>query len=285
MAAVRVLVTGGAGLLGRALAAVHPPDVELAVTWRRTPVRSGVTAHQVDLADAQRVTAAVAEAVPDLVVHTAYDKRDGQRDIVDASRNVARACREVGAELIHLSTDVVFAGEDAPYLEDDHPDPVNAYGRWKASAERDVRELVPSAAIVRTSLLLDPEQRDPTSAWVVGVLAAGRRPDLFVDELRQPLMVADAAAALWDLARVPVSGRQGVWHIAGPEVLSRYALGLMLARRTGHDPRAVDGVPSPRDAADPRPRDLRLSTWRADAALAHRPRPVSAALAPPVAAD
>ena len=73
---------------------------------------------------------------------------------VDGSHHVARAAAEVGARLVHVSTDLVFDGAlGRPYTEDDEPRPVIDYGRQKLAAEEIVRAVLPGALIVRTSLI------------------------------------------------------------------------------------------------------------------------------------
>lgn len=271
-----VLVTGGAGLLGGRLLATAPPGWTARGTRHRRPVRHAES-FPVDLADAGAVDALVARLRPDLVVHTAYRKQDGQRDIVAATRNVAASARRHGAALLHVSSDVVFDGEHAPYAEDAALAPVDDYGRRKAEAERWVRDTVPDAAIVRTSLIVSSDPPDRTSAWLAERLRGDDDPGLYADELRCPVHVDDLVGQLWELVGLARDQRAGAWHLVGPEAVSRHTLGVLLAARLG--------LPPPRRAAlsrehpGPRPRDLRLLTARADKALRTRPRPISAALA------
>jgi dTDP-4-dehydrorhamnose reductase len=272
-----VLVTGGAGLLGRALLASAPPGATVHATWRRTPLVVDVPAHRIDLGDADATAALLERLQPDVVLHTAYGKDDGRRDVIEASANVAAACAAVGADLVHLSSDMVFDGEHAPYAEDAPPSPVTEYGRWKAAAEDRVREHVADAAVVRTSLIVSIDPLDHASHWMAEALRGGNEITLFVDELRCPIAAEDLAGLLWDLVDLPARERAGVWHLAGPEVVSRYSLGLLVAHRLGLPPAFAAG--RNRDLAEPRPRDLRLSTARADAALPRRPRSISEALA------
>ena len=111
-------------------------------------------------------------------------------------------------------------------------------------------------------------------------LRRGNPVRLFTDELRCPIAVEDLAAQLWEVALLTPERRAGVWHLAGPEAVSRYALGVLLALRHGVDPAAI--VPAlSASAPAPRPRDLRLLTPRADRELLTRARPVSAVLIPP----
>jgi dTDP-4-dehydrorhamnose reductase len=68
------------------------------------------------------------------------------------ARNLAITCRDLGAHLVHFSTDYVFDGEKrAPYLETDMPMPLNVYGNTKLAGEHFVRTEYPGAAVVRVS--------------------------------------------------------------------------------------------------------------------------------------
>jgi dTDP-4-dehydrorhamnose reductase len=272
---MKVLITGGAGLLGSALIGAAPEGLDLHATQRSTPVPEGPRAHTVDLADDAQVDALFAEVRPDVVIHTAYGKTDFARDIILATRNVADACGRAGAALVHISTDVVFDGERAPYAEDDPLSPITEYGRRKAEAERVVRQLTPAAALVRTSVIVHTDGEDATIAQ----LRAGTFPPAFVDELRSAIAVEDLAAQLWELALLPRGRMAGVWHLAGPEAVSRYTLATLLAVRHGIQTRVVSALN--REFTPRRPRDLRLLTPRADGELRTRARPISEALFPP----
>jgi len=271
---MRTLVTGGAGLLGSTLLEHAPAGVEVHATYRSVPVVAA-RSHRVELADATIVADLFASVRPDVVIHTAYSTADGERDIVQATRNVVDACLASGAALVHMSTDALLDGEHAPYADDAPPAPVHQYGRWKAQAEAYVRERMPAAAVVRTSLITRLRPLDAGCAWVADALREGRRVTLYVDELRCPTAVEDLAAQIWEIAQLPAADRAGVWHLAGPEALSRYALGLLIAAHEGLDP---TGIVHALSASSPsrRPRDLRLLTTRADAALRTRARPISA---------
>ena len=272
---MRVLVTGAAGFLGRRLVVRAPAGVEVHGTWRRTAPPDGATAHRLDLADRDATSALVARVAPDVVVHTAYGTDDLGRDVVAATAHVADATAAVGAALVHLSSDVVFSGEDPPYAETAPPSPISAYGRAKAAAEAEVEVAVPDAAVVRTSLLLDPASADPRMRWVTEAVQAGRPVDLFLDEVRMPLHPDDLADGIWTLLQRERARRQGPWHLVGPEACSRWDLGRLAVDTTGGDPSLLRAVPSPREVDDPRPRDLRLRDDRAREAIGWSPRGVA----------
>jgi dTDP-4-dehydrorhamnose reductase len=255
-----VLVTGGAGLVARHLVAAAPTGTSLHLTWRTREPPSGPTAHRVDLTDGEAVRELFAEVRPEAVIHTAYSMHD-RADIVDATRHVAAAAAAQGATLLHLSTDMVFDGTAAPYAEPDPVSPVNDYGRWKAAAEQVVIRQVPDACITRTSLVVALDPPDAATRRLLDAVRAGERPTLFVDEVRCPIRARDLAAALWALVDMEPQERRGLWHLPGPEALSRLEIGRRLLAAAGLDPE----VPLPGSAGthpEPRPPDLTLASIR-----------------------
>ena len=231
---MRLVVTGGAGYLGSevcrlAVEAGH----EVTATQLRTPPPFG-RALQVDIRAPFDVDA-------DVVIHTAYVMAD--RDtIVRGTQNVAAAASRAAARLIHLSTDLVFEGEHAPYTEDDEPRPVSEYGRAKLEAESLVDGL-----IVRTSLLYGKPGPQEALAADAGVV-------FHTDEIRCPTHVADLAAALLELAALDLTGPL---HVAGPDPVSRLELARLLGAR---DPK---GAPTPPGRA----RNVALDSSRAASLL------------------
>jgi dTDP-4-dehydrorhamnose reductase len=223
---MRLLVTGAHGFLGRHLIRQIGDIHELA-----SP-RSA----ELDICDADAVSSAVREIRPQAVVHLAYRQQDWTTN-AEGSRNVARACAEAGARLVHLSTDVVFGDRERPWVEGDATCPVHDYGRSKVIAEEAVAD-VPGAVIVRTSLLYGDDDLAPIQRDVADAIVGRSSMRFFTDEQRCPVHADDVAAAilllLHDLRDV-----SGPLHVAGPEALSRAQLAVHFARHLGLDERAV----------------------------------------------
>jgi len=237
-APVNVLVTGGAGFLGRALLRQAPAAIG---TWHRTRIADGIP---LDVNDADAVMRCLLKHGPDAVIHTAYVMGDATTNVRGA-HNVALAAARAGARLIHVSTDLVFDGEHgAPYTEDDEPRPLTEYGQQKLEAELLVRREHPEALVVRTSLLLGPPDGPQEEL--------ARRHDVafHTDEIRTPIRVADLAAALLELVD---RERAGILHVAGAEAVSRHELATRL--RGG----PVTGRPTPPGRA----RNVALDSSRA----------------------
>lgn len=272
-----LLVTGGAGYLGRAVAAAAGGAWSCHVTVRNSEAPAG-RAHRCDLADADAVRSLFERVRPATVIHTAYGTEVMERDIGDATRNVVNACAATGARLVHLSSDLVLDGERAPYAEDAAPAPVHEYGEWKAKAEEYVMTRLGDAAVVRASLITSFDPPDPRTEWVLRGLRGDQPVTLFVDEIRTPILVEDLAAQVLEIAGLDRAQAGGVWHLAAPEALSRYAIGALAAASAGLSAAALRAGRS-QDAGVRRPRDVRLLTGRAEATLSRRSRTLSEAAA------
>jgi dTDP-4-dehydrorhamnose reductase len=244
-----LLVTGASGYLGRELV-------------RRCPGAVGASRGaglRLDVRDAAAVRAALDRLRPAAVIHTAY-RQDDRATTYGGAVAVAEAAAAVGARLVHLSSDLVFDGEKgSPYTEEDEPNPLTAYGRDKAEAERGVVEAHPDALVVRTSLLFGgagPGRQER--------MAADPEVVFFTDELRSPIQVGDLAAALLELA---AGDHSGILHVAGADVLSRFELARLLAPH----PERVRGAPLS-ESGPVRPRNCALSSARAQALVDTRLR-------------
>ena len=266
---MRLFVTGLGGYLGHALAAAAPGVVS--GTVRARPAPPGLRTFAVDVRDERAVTAAIAIARPDAVIHTAY-VQDGPHAWpvnVDGSAAVARAAYAAGVRLVHLSSDVVFAGDlGRPLREDDPLAPVNAYGESKAAAEAAVAGAHPGAVLVRTSLIYGGAA---PSTYELRALDPAQT--FYADELRCPIAARDLAQAIVELAALPEL--RGPLHVAGAEAVSRLEFARLLAAVHGHDAGSVRGGARPPGRAG----DLRLDCTRAQALLRTRLRGVREVLA------
>ena len=275
-----LLVTGASGQLGRRLARTALADGWRVVgTYLREPLDlPGVTWRRLDVRSREQVDALLRAEKPDAIVHTAFmlSGPDFWAINADGAAVVARAAAQVEARLIHMSSDSIFDGDHAPYREADAPSPITPYGASKAAAETAVSALMPHAALVRTSLIIDDDPPDNHSRMILDI-AAGRRFDaLFTDEIRCPIAAADLAAAVLELIDLPYAGPL---HIVGSEALSRHGLGRLVARRYRQDPDRLRTT-TLADSGMRRPADLRLDTSRARGLLATPLRGAGDFLAP-----
>jgi dTDP-4-dehydrorhamnose reductase len=254
-----LLITGSSGYLGSELARRAPDATGTYLTAERPG------AVWLDVRDADAVARLVAEQRPAAVIHTAYSEAgdDAAREVnVEGARNVARAAADAGARLVHVSTDLVFdGGLGRPYSEDDEPRPIIEYGRQKLAGEEAVRDVLPSALVVRTSLIYGGPEPSRHERIVLNVADGNSAARFFSDELRSPVQVGDLAAALLTLA---ASDAAGVLHVAGADGVSRYEFARLVATAGGRDPDTLESALAS-EHPDPRPPDCRLDSSRARA--------------------
>lgn len=265
MSGSTVLVTGATGHLGAWVATRLPSAIG---TYFTTP--SPAATEFLDIRDRAAVLGLVSRVRPDAVIHCAAG-RDDWRTMADGAAHVALAATAVGARLVHVSTDAVFSGKDRVHFDESAvPDPIYRYGAAKAAAETAVAAIDPLAAIVRTSMILG-HGTGQHERLTHDLLSGRARGALFTDMIRMPVHVDDLADALIEIAGMRYAG---VLNVAGPEAISRYDLGVLVATRDGLDPASL---PSSTIAASGLrlATDVRLNSDRARSLLKVRLRGVS----------
>ncbi|KOV48685.1 SDR family oxidoreductase [Streptomyces sp. H036] len=229
-----VLIIGGSGFLGAELVrqAVSTGGRPAATFHSRPGNDVRATWHHFDLRDPTRLEKVLDTVAPAVLINVMSGGADWAVTAEGGIR-LAQAAASRSIRLVHVSSDAIFSGTDRDsYDESCLPDPLTPYGAAKAAAETAVRLLCPDAAVARTSLIIGNGRSEHEQ--LVHALAAGTRQGaLFTDDIRCPVHVKDLAAALWEVA---LSDAAGVFHLAGPDALSRYELGELIARRDGLDP-------------------------------------------------
>lgn len=236
------------------------------------------TRDELDIRDEHATRDSIVASRADVVVHCAY--RANGPDVwttnVDGSASVARAASNAGARLIHLSTDVVFAGRSTPYAEDVEPTPLHAYGRSKVAAEKAVAMIAPTAAVVRTSVLYSIEHVPPIGQAILSAALGNVDLTFYNDEIRSFTHVDDLVSSLMDLCYHDYAG---IIHIAGPEAVTRHDFAVRYSRRNGISPAGLKAGPQP--TSPPRPSELVLNSSKAAGLLTTRLRGVTEVLGRP----
>jgi dTDP-4-dehydrorhamnose reductase len=247
LAAMRILITGGGGMLGL--------DVQRAADEAGHEALA-LTRAQLDIADRAAVLDAVTGGGVDAVINcAAWTDVDGAesraRDAAAVNGagagNVAAAADAAGAWVVHVSTDYVFDGEKpTAYVESDPASPVSAYGRSKLDGELAVAAAAPERhTIVRTAWLFGAGGK----CFPKSILrAASQRPELTVvsDQIGCPTFTGHLATALIGLAQARTLG---VLHVAGGGSCSWYEFAAAIVAAAGADcpvrPISSDEYPTP----------------------------------------
>jgi dTDP-4-dehydrorhamnose reductase len=261
----RWLVTGAGGMLGT--------DLVAALVARGEPV-TGLDRASLDVTDAAGVTDAVARCRPAVVVNcaawTAVDDAEGAEEqalAVNAggADNLAAVCAALGARLVQVSTDYVFAGDARqPYAEDDVPSPRTAYGRTKLAGEQAVLGRLPgSGYVVRTAWLYGAH--GPSFVGTM-IRLESERPtvDVVDDQHGQPTWTVHVARQI--VALVHSTAAPGIYHATSGAQTTWFGLAREIYRLLGADPARVRPIPSsalPRPAPRPAYSVLGHSAWAA----------------------
>jgi dTDP-4-dehydrorhamnose reductase len=255
-----MLITGGAGMLGRALVpALAQAGHELVVTdidlgVRRPWGEGGPTIGPLDVRHRHEVADAMAQVRPDFVVHlaaeTSLERSDADPDHAYltnsiATKYLALACRRARVPLAYISTAGVFDGtKDGPYTEFDAPAPLNVYGDSKLEGERFVRELLDDFYIVRAGWMVGggPAKDHKFVARILGQVRDGRRViHAVVDKLGTPTYTRDFAPCFLGLVQSEV---YGLYHMACGGEGSRHDVARVLLDVLGRDDIELVGVTS-----------------------------------------
>ncbi|XP_030010130.1 methionine adenosyltransferase 2 subunit beta isoform X1 [Sphaeramia orbicularis] len=241
--ALRVLVTGATGLLGRAVCREFENSGWLVIGTGYRRARPRLL--RCDLTDEDAVRGLVQEYKPDVIVHCAAERRP---DVVErhteaainlnvhATGTLAKEAAASGAFFLYISTDYVFDGRNPPYGEDDSPNPLNVYGRSKLEGERETLRHCPGAVVLRVPVLFGEVESVTESAVTVLWLKVqeGVTESCTLDHCQQrfPTDARDVAVVCRKLCE---RGRQdssirGVFHFSAKEQMTKYEMAVAIAQ-------------------------------------------------------
>jgi dTDP-4-dehydrorhamnose reductase len=237
-ACMKVVVFGKGGQLGRELVRVFTSRGHNVSAFERA---------EVDVTDAARVEQTVAFENPDMVLNaTAYNMVDVAEKEPEAAfagnalavRNLAVACRQTDARLVHFSTDYVFDGSlGRPYVEEDPPHPLGAYAVSKLAGEFYAQAYVDNPLIIRTSGVFGPGGLHTARGNFVEVM-------LRLGNSGQPIRVVEDFVAsptyapeLAERTAQMVDGKlTGIFHAGGGVAISWYEYAKLIFEVAGLSP-------------------------------------------------
>ncbi len=239
---MKILVTGGNGLLGQKLVSLLDADksVSLIATARR-PLSFSLNAGQfqlLDITNQNEVDDVILKTHPDVVINTAamtqVDDCETQRDAcwkanVTAVEYLTKACEKANARLAHVSTDFIFDGSHGPLDENEKPGPVNFYGESKLAGEEIIRQSNLEWSIVRTVLvygITSDLSRSNIVLWVKKSLENGKTIHVVNDQWRTPTLAEDLAMGCYLVA---TKKARGIYHISGEEMMTPYDIAMRTA--------------------------------------------------------
>jgi dTDP-4-dehydrorhamnose reductase len=225
--AVKVLITGAGGQVGRTLLEMRPENVEVIAC----------THADLDIGAGQAVSDCVARHRPAVIInaaaYTAVDKAESEPDVArrinaEGPGHLAAAARECGARLIHLSTDFVFDGAASePYRPESSTRPLSVYGTTKRDGEQAVLATLPErSTIVRTAWVYAAMGAN-FARTMLRVMRANGAVRVVADQVGTPTAARFLAEALWQIAGNP--DIRGIHHWTDAGTASWYDFAVAIA--------------------------------------------------------
>ena len=242
-----VLITGAHGFLGQHVVRLFLEEskCDLVITAREKETLFADIADEprvleyypMDITQRQTVRDILQIVKPDVIVNCAgfvkVDEAEANRERawrsnVTGVEHLAEAARKVDSRIIHISTDCVFDGLRAPYVETDAPHPLSYYGRTKLASENVLRTSGIEHTIFRTCLLYGAAERATSNYALSVILALQKREPVYAatDLYSSPTLIDDLALAI---VRSVERRRSGLYHVAGPQMLPRYEYAQKIA--------------------------------------------------------
>jgi len=224
----KILLIGITGQVGQELYQTLPTIGEVIQVGRQ----------ELDLSQPEQIQESIAQIKPDVIVnaaaYTAVDKSESESDLAmainaTAPKAIALAAQDVGAKVLHISTDYVFNGQNhTPYLESDPTDPLGVYGKSKLLGEIAVRENCDRHLILRTAWVYGSRGH---GNFVKTMLRLGQdREELKVvaDQIGSPSWSYDIALAITQLLSKSAADERinGIYHYTNSGVASWYDLAV-----------------------------------------------------------
>lgn len=239
----KIVITGSNGLLGQTLVnllLMEPQKYNVFGLSRgeNRSERNDFDYRSIDITNKAQLSKCLYEIRPDVIVNTAamtqVDLCEDHKETcdllnIDAVQYLVDISKDLGAYLVHLSTDFIFDGIQGNYKETDTPNPISYYGLSKLKAEEVLLNSSIDFSILRTILVYGKVNnlgRNNIVLWVVDMLSQGKEINIVDDQFRMPTYVEDLAMA----CKISIDKRaKGIFHISSSRLLSVFEIARTIA--------------------------------------------------------
>jgi dTDP-4-dehydrorhamnose reductase len=233
---MKVLITGGSGLLGQYLNIFLSKENEILTIFNKHIGNcKEYKSAQLDIRDYEGLRKVFKSFNPELVLHTAaisdtiINSTVSTKDVYDinvkSTESIANLCKEFNAKMIYTSTDLVYAGYRGSYLREDAKlIPVSLYAETKLMGELKIQQTFDNYIILRTALLFGFGLNHSTChfQFLFEQLTKNIPVKVFIDQFRSPISLLEAARLITELIKKDI--KKEVINFGGPERVSRYEL-------------------------------------------------------------
>lgn len=231
---MKILTIGGTGMLGSAIMMTETIH-ELWGTYLRVKPKS-TKILKLDITDQVWINKLIQINNPDVIIHTAALTNVDFCEInphlanelhVNGTRYLVQAAKEIGAYFLYISTDSVFDGKKGNYKEEDIAKPLNIYAQTKYEGELEVLKYQ-NSCIIRTNIYgFNWLPKQSIAEWILSTLRKEENITLFKDVYFSPILVNNLVDVLLEITELRLTG---VFHVAGPEGISKLEFGEIIAK-------------------------------------------------------
>jgi dTDP-4-dehydrorhamnose reductase len=237
----RILITGASGLLGLNLALEAGRVHEVTGVDRNTLISAPFRVIKADLLNPDAIIRILKESNPEAIIHCAaiadLDACESNPYLAsqvntELPSRLADECARRKIRLVHISTDAVFNGQKTGYYsESDLPNPNGVYSTTKYEGEKAVLQVNPAAIVARVNFYgWSLSGKRSLAEFFVNNLSNGRTVNGFTDVTFCPMLVNQLGEILIKMLE---RGLHGLYHVVGPQAMSKYQFGVEIARKFG----------------------------------------------------
>lgn len=245
---MRILITGGTGLLGTSLIKFFGRENITATYMNHKPKKSAAFL-SMDLSKKEEIRETIKSVKPEIIIHAAAstdiewceaNKEAAFQINSAATKIISEEAETLGAKIIYISTDFVFDGENGNYNEEDMPNPLNVYGETKLMGEQAVLKYE-NNLVIRTNIYgIDPlPTKQSFASWVVSSLKSGKEILTATDQFYNPIFADQLSDYILKLVE---KKEQGIWNVACSGKVNRYEFAEMVSDAFGLDKNLIKKV-------------------------------------------
>ncbi len=234
---MKALIVGASGLIGGCLYETLKDDHRVTGTFFAHPQKNLI---KLDMTEREQVVTLTGALNPDVVLIPAAmpnvevcqeNPELCYRINVEGVSHVLEAAAGTGAKIVYFSTDYVFDGVAGPYNENNRPNPISEYGRAKYEVEQRVQQLQSPWLIIRTTVVYGRERQGKNFVMsLIRHLQKGQPVKVPWDQVGTPTYAPNLCRVIKELLEL---GEEGIYHVAGPDLMDRYQFALAVARTFG----------------------------------------------------
>ena len=271
---MKILITGGSGLLGQYLNVVLSQNHEILTLFNKNVGNWGnFKSQRLNLLDTKMLQRVFSNFKPDVVIHLAaiskpiLPKNISTKDVyelnVNATKNIAQLCDKFNSKLIYTSTDLVYAGYRGSMLKEDAKlIPASLYAETKLMGEIKIKETFDKFIILRTALLFGFGIIHSKNHFqkMYMELRQGNQVKLFIDQYRTPISLREYARIFKELVEINIKSE--TINFGGVERVSRYDLGEQLCEMTKFNKELLVKITMDQVPSMPKVEDVSMDTTK-----------------------